>query len=874
MRGQPRDDTNNASAASPAALEIASRCLKPETTMASSSALRSSSQPSEIDWEQMSFSKTLNKSLLTVKQPDGAYRIYRLIRGYKETQHFRCSTCDRLNAKKNTRYMPKVRTKSGKLVGDPFPAHHPECVPLSVEEYGLKQIDRFCRWYIKEKHVPPKAAWELGRKYCRQYAEHHGLSEDFVHCFPEFEKIKATYLRIYHHAGGHPTNTADDLSTMTLEPTTIEAESAGFLYAADRDQPEPLNDESLEDLDESELTAHDLRRKMDQLSSVTELPRDPKTGEIILTISYEEMCSRVVCHEANDDVTLFFSKRCRPQITFKGHVYYLFTEKNYTDSDNRRWHCIEPRCTGFITTDQDCSKIIDCSVCHMTSCLADPNKVRIKVAMYDLRLMAEFTTCPLQQLFADFCDKLVYHSPQLVTLLPPLENVTRMLDLHRTQFLIRTRFEFEDLNRRSRKEHEGAVAIKHSFLFSKDRRREKVFPKTVCFHCGEQIGEPLEGASDADKKKSNYARKFAHESLIQHLNQEHEELIDLETCTFPRISHFRAYLKHLASKKNKFIRKGHFVGGTYYLCQCDDRVLSSKVLQNSIPGVHCPAFFKIVDQDDGLKGDEDLVTVEFCLRHMFHDEVESAEPCLSPVEFLGSYEEASIEAKEELEPEEAEEEPAPKRPKRSAAARAPRYRDMVSGFAINGEEELPSTTKAARKMPTRSARKAAKINFALMEQMEEFEANVESLRDRVKFLTNPNEVAHINMKLQELEEEIARKLSAGDQDEDEPINITEMEPGPSRPLPQDAFPGELGPVSPSRITLAPALTPLKSMQAHRMPVVIRPHPVQTMRPITVPGSSVQRVVVRQMADHESRKMMAPGQQVHREIRQKPIGRNV
>ncbi|KAK0422812.1 hypothetical protein QR680_007801 [Steinernema hermaphroditum] len=753
----------------------------------------STAPPPDIDWETMSFSKTLNKSLLTVKQPDGTYRIYRLIRAYRETQHFRCSTCDRLNAKKNTRYMPKVRTKSGKLVGDPYPPHNPECLPLSVEEYGLRQIDRLCRWYIREKHVPPKAAWEMGRKYCRQYAERHRLHiSDFMHSFPEFERLRATYTRIYNQAGGQHINVTDDLSTMTLDvPPPVDEENLEFLYAADRDQPVPVKD--TEEWNDPDMTAHDLRRKLDQLTSVVELPINPETGEKVFTVTYDELRPQVVCTEGHDDVTLFFSKKCRPQITFRGYVYYLFTEKSQAESmfNHRRWHCIEPRCTGFVVTDEDISKIVDCNVVHMGSCVPDVNKVRMKVEMYHLRLLAEYTTCPVQQLYADFCDRLLVTNRELLDHLPSIDIVTRMLDRHRTQYMIRTRFEFEQLNRiaRSGFEENGNATLR--------RRINKVFPKTVCFHCGVEIGEG----------KSSHLKKFAQEGLVDHLVGEHNETdVDAKSSVSMKISQFKAYLRHVALKKYKFIRKGFYAGGTYYLCQCDDRVYGYKH-QNTIPGVHCPAYIRVVDRDDSHMGSDEEAAIEFNMNHMFHEDAEDAETFMTPEEFLKTLPEESVEVDKEDDEnkddntEEKSGEPASKRPRRQVTLKTPKYLDMNAGVI---EENTPSTSQSRPVRKARTVRKVNKINYAVAEQLDEFEAHLESLRDRVKSLKSPDEITRVNAKLQELEDEISGKLEVQDEggstmdyehiDVDDvpplilPIAVSHLQPAPPQLTPVFAQP--------------------------------------------------------------------------------------
>uniref|UniRef100_A0A1I8AMY2 FLYWCH-type domain-containing protein n=1 Tax=Steinernema glaseri TaxID=37863 RepID=A0A1I8AMY2_9BILA len=830
----------------------------------------------EIDWEQMSFSKTLNKSLLTVKQPDGSYRIYRQIRAYRETQHFRCSTCDRLNDKKNTRYMPKVRTKCGKLVGDPYPPHNPECLPLSVEEYGLRQIDRMCRWYIKEKHIPPKAAWEMGRRYCSEYATRHGLPvEDFVRCFPEYDRLRATYTRIYNKAGGQAINAMDDISTMTLDfPPMAEEGNLEFLYAADREQPVPVPNESLEDIDEGVMSAHDLRRKLDQLTSVVELPIDPETGEKVFTVTYEELKPQVVCMEGDDQVTLFFSKKCRPQITFRGNVYYLFTEKSQAESmfKHRRWHCIEPRCTGFIITDEELTKIVDCNVVHIASCASDVNKARMKVEMYHLRLLAEYTTCSLQELYADFCDKLLADSAELASFLPTRDTATRMLERHRMQLMIRTRFEFEQLNRiaRSGFEESANAAIR--------RRVNKTFPKTVCFHCGSAIGELEEGASEQERKKNAHATRFAQEGLVEHLVNDHGEAEVGEKTSIPslKMSQFKAYLKHLATKKHKFVRKGYYAGGTYYLCQCDGRAYGYKH-QNTIPGVHCPAYIKVVEEDDGqLRGDK-TASVEFNMNHMFHEDVEGAEEFMSPEEFLKSLpedpevaEEDCAKGEAEAKPEEELEEPASKRPRRQATLKRPKYADMNGG--IIEEEEKPPTPQSRPAKKVRAPRKTANpVNYAVAEQLDEFEAYVESLRDRVKSLKNADEIARVNAKLQELDDEISGKLDVRT-DSDARSQHESFDQGPMHVQPHMITvshhmnsPPQLMPVitaHPPRhqVTVLRPVTTRESMPSTSAPNRVRVSQVDTMQPrrlYSVP-------LVRQAAEQPSGEPM-PASHVQHEI---------
>lgn len=59
------------------------------------------------------------------------------------------------------RYFAHIKTKDGKIIGNAYPEHLPECKPVLKEVQQLQEIDRACRARIQAGNLTPEAARKL-----------------------------------------------------------------------------------------------------------------------------------------------------------------------------------------------------------------------------------------------------------------------------------------------------------------------------------------------------------------------------------------------------------------------------------------------------------------------------------------------------------------------------------------------------------------------------------------------------------------------------------------------------------------------------------------------------------------------------------------
>ncbi|MCP9260328.1 hypothetical protein DINM_003692 [Dirofilaria immitis] len=199
------------------------------------------------------------------------------------------------------------------------------------------------------------------------------------------------------------------------------------------DMEECINDEDglySDDEDHSDMFAD---REVDQVI------RDPVTGEISLTMDLEDLVSRTITFDNGERIILCFSKRCRPQIAWNGHLYVAasdLSEVSYT-----KWRCVNEGCPGALRTSPGLTELRSSGHHHLTTCKPDDLRVRLRIVIYDLRLMAEFTDDPLEDLYSHFVEKLAAENPDVLALFPPLDTLVKRLTKHR-EYKVRIFFIF------------------------------------------------------------------------------------------------------------------------------------------------------------------------------------------------------------------------------------------------------------------------------------------------------------------------------------------------------------------------------------------------------------------------------------------------
>jgi hypothetical protein len=111
---------------------------------------------------QLELSAKLQPSVLILDDKDGLKRQYRLTNKSKDGRklYFRCSYCDTLIKKTGINTRAKITLQDGRIVGEAYPDHHPDCKPKNSEEIMVQQIDRKSRRDVKEGKLGPREAYE------------------------------------------------------------------------------------------------------------------------------------------------------------------------------------------------------------------------------------------------------------------------------------------------------------------------------------------------------------------------------------------------------------------------------------------------------------------------------------------------------------------------------------------------------------------------------------------------------------------------------------------------------------------------------------------------------------------------------------------
>uniref|UniRef100_A0A158Q855 BED-type domain-containing protein n=1 Tax=Elaeophora elaphi TaxID=1147741 RepID=A0A158Q855_9BILA len=159
----------------------------------------------------------LSRSSIVIPEKDdpSKVRIYRCSaygRGKQgATCYYRCSKCDSLanNKLKNSgtstsgrtkRYFAHIKTKDGRIIGNAYPEHLPECKPVPKAVQQLQEIDRACRARIQAGNLTPEAARKLGALVAQKNRElkRHIQDDD---TFPDkWKSLPKKYSRLCHQA--------------------------------------------------------------------------------------------------------------------------------------------------------------------------------------------------------------------------------------------------------------------------------------------------------------------------------------------------------------------------------------------------------------------------------------------------------------------------------------------------------------------------------------------------------------------------------------------------------------------------------------------------------------------------------------------------
>ncbi|MFH4976507.1 hypothetical protein AB6A40_003216 [Gnathostoma spinigerum] len=387
----------------------------------------------------------------------------------------------------------------------------------------------------------------------------------------------------------------------------------------DESESQGLLAESLED-DDSDLID----------SVIEETIRDPETGRIHLTLELEDLVSRTITFDNGQHIILCFSKRCRPQIAWNGYLYSAVSdihEDHFTP-----WRCVNAKCSGALHTSPGLTELRSAGRPHLQSCIPDDLQVRLRIVICDLRLMAEFTEEPINELYSNFVDKLAMDSPEIMALFPPLETIVKTLTTHREQKIYRKRFEYEKImleRRKVNEQNELQFVNEDGFLVSAgsaetQNRSVATFPVCVCMDCGASL------VADGSIISSQ-------EALVHHLRRDHGRRAVLQEYVFKSAGLFEQWIKEMQKPgQNRFPFRRYVLFGDsmVFLCQVDDR-LRRTYYPAEPDGIHCTAFIRVFDYRRAMRREIGRVRVQYCLHHNFHDDSGATyeDPC-TPLVFV------------------------------------------------------------------------------------------------------------------------------------------------------------------------------------------------------------------------------------------------
>jgi O-acetyl-ADP-ribose deacetylase (regulator of RNase III) len=138
---------------------------------------------------RLHLSRNLSSTILTIEQPDGFLRQYRMTTQSKEKDafYFRCSRCESLLKNGYGDFRPKITVRDGVIQGNRFPPHHPDCHPTTKQCVVIQQMDRQARVRISNDGADPRDIYEHVKQ---------AVVDDEQAEFPEWNKIRKQYFRI------------------------------------------------------------------------------------------------------------------------------------------------------------------------------------------------------------------------------------------------------------------------------------------------------------------------------------------------------------------------------------------------------------------------------------------------------------------------------------------------------------------------------------------------------------------------------------------------------------------------------------------------------------------------------------------------------
>ncbi|PAV57573.1 hypothetical protein WR25_03425 [Diploscapter pachys] len=331
-----------------------------------------------------------------------------------------------------------------------------------------------------------------------------------------------------------------------------------------------------------------------------------RDGMPCLTLNLPDLMSRAIVFENGVKIWICFSKKCQKQLALEGHLYNLngaFNEHGWT-----QWSCATPNCPGSISTGPGFSEL-RVRTGHECHCIPDDLQVRLRINVYDLRLMAEFTDLGLHDLYEAFVAKLQGEQPDCAEIFPLFTVLLESLEYHRINKTYRKRFEAENLREKQRITQvplEEFVELQNNPNHYVGFRRTRPFPVSICMEC------------QADFRSADVPSQ---DQLVEHVGTVHNRPLVIERYKFNDILLFEQWLRDFGiHSKQKMKRMGLCDEHMYYLCTHDDRLQKSTHTRIANGMIHCTAFIRIHDWRIVSRREVSEVTVDYCLDHCFHED--------------------------------------------------------------------------------------------------------------------------------------------------------------------------------------------------------------------------------------------------------------
>ncbi|VDM59603.1 unnamed protein product [Angiostrongylus costaricensis] len=296
-----------------------------------------------------------------------------------------------------------------------------------------------------------------------------------------------------------------------------------------------------------------------------------------------DLLSRVISFTNGSKMYLCFSKRCRKQLCFEGHLYNI---DGFVKPTNwNLWRCANPSCSGAIRTSPNITEL-RVREPHSHLCRPEDIQIRLRITVYDLRLMAEFTDLPLDVLYHAYLDKVMDEHTDIVHLFPSFETLKANLEEHRNHLVC---------------------------LYS------MIPTHTTTFNHSEHITTYLRF-----RHKISFLSTYFSITTGKLLSQIDSPLM-IQACSKYNIVLFylvnlwqwiRELQYHSKYRLKKMCLHDEHM---YYLCQNDVRHFKSNHIRSAIPDMHCTAFVRVHDWRLIIQREVNEVVVDYCLEHIFHN---------------------------------------------------------------------------------------------------------------------------------------------------------------------------------------------------------------------------------------------------------------